>query len=1007
MALTRIRKERNMDVDLRGENYNFIVGIGASAGGPEALQRLFAALPSDTGFPYVIVQRLSPDYESLLGAILSNYTAMPVLQVENGMKPEANHVYIMGPGRVMRIEDGTMRLSVQHADGANMPIDIFLASLAQDAGEKAIALLLSGGGTDGIEGLKAVKKAGGTVIAQDPLTAYFDALPRAAVRTGLVDAQMSPEEMAQELSEVSVLSAEKLDGEKLSFDSEILNKICALLSEHGDIDFTSFRRITLLRRLEYRMEKTKTETLEEYLGLLYSSPEELRTLLSELITGLKTLFRDPEFFMRMKHTVMETRLLEQFMPSCIVVNEQDRVMHTYGEITNYLRVPALETTDRLDELLTEGLKPTVFALLKDCRRKSERTLNKDVRFNGEQGNAAAEITVVPIRRSVHEVATIWAIVLDERTERVKGIPDAESDTGKALSRRIADLEWENAELRSKLDQSDKEREKMNAELQNTDEELQNFHEELQVANEELYSVKSEYHKMMLELAELNDDIANFQASAMSGIIFVDSNLNIRRYTAYVTSEFSIMDYDIGHSLSFISYHFPKVDITKICRTVLETLRPDEREIVTSGGKTFFMRVAPYRSAAESSTGCVITLMDISAKKRGQAVARDAAKRLTLVQRTSDAKSDFLSDVMRELRAPAESLLQLIDTTKRHIDDKETLVMGLNGITDAVSRVTSIVSGISEALLGERAADVVLEEVFAPRVLLDNIYLLMEPGAKAARVNCRVIAEDSLAQRYMGDRTKLQQILVDFLTFCLKRSKPGGEITLRALETQKQGGKAFVRFIVSDNGAVIKKENLPKLFRSDGGNVAFGAKQGLTAAYELLASMRGNVSAESKASRGTAFTIDLELTCGEESTKDERTYKMPEKFDLHGLNVLIAEDNAINLKMLEAFLTNDGITFVSTEDGEAAVRAFTEAPEGTFGCVVMDILMPKLDGIEAARQIRATNRDDAKTVPIIAVSANGAAIDISRARQSGIDDYLVKPIDRAELLRAMEKHIKRG
>ncbi len=192
-----------MKADKNMQDYKYIVGIGASAGGLEALQKLLSELPPNTGFPYIIVQHLSPYYKSLLGEILGKYTDMPVIQAEEGMEVEPNKVYIIQPGKNMQIQNGRLLLTNQIPKELNLPIDILFRSLAEESGARAIAIILSGTGSDGTNGLKAIKEGDGLVIVQDLGTAKFDGMPRSAMRTGLVDAQLTPEEIAMELQHIA------------------------------------------------------------------------------------------------------------------------------------------------------------------------------------------------------------------------------------------------------------------------------------------------------------------------------------------------------------------------------------------------------------------------------------------------------------------------------------------------------------------------------------------------------------------------------------------------------------------------------------------------------------------------------------------------------------------------------------------------------------------------------------------------------------------------------------
>ena len=259
---------------------HYIVGIGASAGGLEALQKLLSALPGNTGFPYIIVQHLSPDYKSLLGEILSKYTDMPVIQVEDGMEVHANCVYVIQPGKNMRIAGGKLHLSAQKERELNLPIDMFFRSLAEEAGSKAIAIILSGTGSDGSNGIKNIKENDGMIIVQDLDSSKFDGMPRSAVRTGLVDAQLSPEEISLELMHISTATTRQpqpLKTEKL-IDDELMKKIYFILKKISNVNFTHYKQTTILRRIERRMMLTHKETLSEYVDYLYEAPDEVRTL---------------------------------------------------------------------------------------------------------------------------------------------------------------------------------------------------------------------------------------------------------------------------------------------------------------------------------------------------------------------------------------------------------------------------------------------------------------------------------------------------------------------------------------------------------------------------------------------------------------------------------------------------------------------------------------------------------------------------------------------------------
>jgi two-component system CheB/CheR fusion protein len=177
-----------------------VVGIGASAGGLEALERLFKVMPADTGLAFIIIQHLSPDFKSLMDELLARYTRMPIHRVEDGMAIEANAIYLMPPKKEMIISGGRLLLTDKDPQqDLSLPIDHFFRSLAQDAGRCAIAIVMSGTGSDGSRGIRDVHEGGGLVISQSEESAKFDGMPRSARDTGVVDCVLPPEEMPQAL----------------------------------------------------------------------------------------------------------------------------------------------------------------------------------------------------------------------------------------------------------------------------------------------------------------------------------------------------------------------------------------------------------------------------------------------------------------------------------------------------------------------------------------------------------------------------------------------------------------------------------------------------------------------------------------------------------------------------------------------------------------------------------------------------------------------------------------
>ncbi|BDV01071.1 chemotaxis protein CheR [Thermodesulfomicrobium sp. WS] len=277
---------------------SYYVGIGASAGGLEAIEHFFRTMPRHSGLAFIIVQHLSPDYKSLMVELLSKKTTIPVYRAEDGMEVEADTIYLIPPKKNLYIFHGRLVLNEQETTrGINLPIDIFLRSLAEDQGEKAIAVILSGTGSDGMRGVRAVKEHGGMVMVQDESTAKFDGMPKAAISTGLVDFILPPEDMAAQL--LAFVRREPLlveSGHEDGSEKHGITKLFALLKNRTKVDFSYYKPSTVNRRIERRMMVTRTTSLKEYIEYVQSHPAEIDVLYKELLIGVTSFFRDPEAF---------------------------------------------------------------------------------------------------------------------------------------------------------------------------------------------------------------------------------------------------------------------------------------------------------------------------------------------------------------------------------------------------------------------------------------------------------------------------------------------------------------------------------------------------------------------------------------------------------------------------------------------------------------------------------------------------------------------------------------
>lgn len=295
----------------------YVVCIGASAGGLDALEKFFKACPVDSGAAFVVVQHLSPDHKSMMNNLLARHTQMPVIMVEDDMPIEANRVFLIPPGTIMHVTAGHLHLTPKNPRGLTLPIDIFYASLAEIYGGHAVGIILSGTGTDGTRGAVAINASGGFVMAQEPESAKFDGMPRSVIATGVVDAILPAEEIPSRLlAHIKNLpfkegeAETKLVPHATMTTEEVVTGILQLVHQIGGIDFSDYKPATVMRRIERRMQVRHCPALFQYLDLLENDRGEVITLRREILISVTSFFRDPDVFETLAEKVIGPMVAE-------------------------------------------------------------------------------------------------------------------------------------------------------------------------------------------------------------------------------------------------------------------------------------------------------------------------------------------------------------------------------------------------------------------------------------------------------------------------------------------------------------------------------------------------------------------------------------------------------------------------------------------------------------------------------------------------------------------------
>jgi len=324
-----------------------IVGIGASAGGMEAIETFFSAMPADVGMAFVIIQHLSPSHKSLMSSLLAKHTSMKVLEAQDGIKIELGCVYINPPDRNIALINGALHfMEMPPARELRLSIDYFFRTLAEDREEKAICIIFSGTGSDGTLGVKAVKEKGGMVMVQKPESAKYDGMPHSAISTGLADYILPPENMPEQLIKYvqHPYIVRTSETEENEFHKSV-QKIFVLIRLHTGHDFSHYKITTVRRRIARRMAVHQIDSMVSYIRYLHENPVETELLFKDLLIGVTRFFRHPEAFDMLKESVIPAMLenraadseIRVWVPGCSTGEEAYSLAIIFAEVMEMLK----------------------------------------------------------------------------------------------------------------------------------------------------------------------------------------------------------------------------------------------------------------------------------------------------------------------------------------------------------------------------------------------------------------------------------------------------------------------------------------------------------------------------------------------------------------------------------------------------------------------------------------------------------------------------------------------
>lgn len=851
-----------------------VVGIGASAGGLPALQRLFEHMPAAHGMAFVVILHLSPRHPSSAAAILQRATRMPVVQVTSRVQIEPGHIYVIAPNLHLTMMDGLLIVEeLQRPRGQHVAIDLFFRTLAQVHRERAMAVVLSGTGSDGAVGLSRVKEQGGVTLVQSPDDADHEGMPLAAIGTGAVDFVLPVGEMAQKLidlwdnarriqlpppGDTDSPLPHAVPAEQEAAAEEALQEIIASLLSRTGHDFRHYKRATVLRRIERRMQVRQMHTLPEYRDLLLGDAGENKALLDDMLIGVTNFFRDRESFEAIERDIipelfkdraagdevrawvaacasgeeayslamlladqsaqmesppafqvfasdidddaigvaragaypgsiitdvtptrlrqyfkredsryrirkalrdrilfashnllrdppfsrldmiscrnlliylnrdvqvrllqtfhfalkpggflflgssesaesvsdyfipvdkknriyrarssghhlqyhsptsalygvrlpevsrpkllgrrpstyaeLHQRALAQFAPPSVVIDREGNLVYVSEQAGRYLRMGGGEPSRNLLALALPELRLELRSAIYQVGQGGGSIECRPI----ELASAAEPETVAATVRAFRdeEAETDYLLVLFNRVEQTPGAEQPARANGShdvVLSQLEAELQRKREQLQETIEYSEisteelrasnEELQAINEELRSATEELETSKEELQSVNEELVTVNYELKVKVEETGKANDDLNNLIASTDIATIFVDSGLRIKRFTPRAVDLFSIIATDVGRSLLDLTHKLDYDQLAEDVSATFDTLRLVEREVRSTEGRCYIVRLLPYRTNEDRIEGAVMTFFDITARRHAEEQARASEAHMRMV-----------------------------------------------------------------------------------------------------------------------------------------------------------------------------------------------------------------------------------------------------------------------------------------------------------------------------------------------------------------------------------------
>lgn len=386
----------------------------------------------------------------------------------------------------------------------------------------------------------------------------------------------------------------------------------------------------------------------------------------------------------------------------------------------------------------------------------------------------------------------------------------------------------------------------------------------------------------------------------------------------------------------------------------------------------------------------------------------------LSQAKIKAKNDFLDKMSHDIRTPLNAIIGMHELALRSMDNREMVHDSLLKAKRSSQYLVSIINDVLDMSRIESGKMSISHSRFRMSELLEHVEQMETVPAREKNLVFSVQRKSVIDVDFIGDSVRIRQCLVNLISNSIKFTPEGGRVSLVYESRPLEDGRCLVRFTVSDTGIGMSREFLERIFNpfeqeeSSLTSANIGSGLGLSIVNNLVSLMNGEITVDSQQGKGSVFTITIPFdTVPQEDTKEERYPDEELLKEIKGKRILLVEDNMINREIMCELLSMLGLIIVEAEDGRKALEAFAESEPGYYDLILMDIKMPVMDGLEAAGRIRALNRPDSRTVPIIALSANAYQEDMEKSMAAGMQAHLAKPIEIEEIKKVLKEYILRG